>query len=273
MDNSQWPGLEDEPEKGKSDNTDFSVNADEGGEKLSCNQCDYKSEKVISMKRHITAKHGSARTANLKKRKSMESVKVESRSKEFKMDEDLSDSILNNLQDEFTSTQMGLEQEERIMAALEGGMKEAVDNDDPDEEKEEKEERSPVELEEKLEEERRKNALLQGRVNALEEIKEKQKRNMERMIKIGTDYKAELDKARALKGGADNAKLKKELKEVKALATELQKKVERLTSEKAKAEAEVTRLLKHNDHLEEALGRTKRPDQTQKPSKDCNGSC
>ena len=51
---------------------------------------------------------------------------------------------------------MGLEQEEKIMTALEGGMKEGAESVDPEEEKEES---KMEELEEKLEDERRKNAL------------------------------------------------------------------------------------------------------------------
>ena len=269
MENGQW-AMEQEVEiadKPKPDNTDFVLTEEEGEGKLSCNQCEYKTEKVVTMKRHITAKHGTTKVSNQKKRKSMESKKVESKTKEVKLDETLSESVMDNFGEEFTSTQIVLEQEEKLMAELEGVMKESTESLDLDEE--ENEESKVEELEEKLEDEKRKNAMLLGKVNGLEEIKEKQKRNMERMTKIGTDLKAELEKVRASKGAPENAKLKKELKEAKTLTSELQKKVEKLTLEKAKAEAEVTRLLKHNDHLEEALGRTRRQETTQRPTRDC----
>ena len=249
------------------DNLEFTLVMEDGQEKFACHLCEYKTDKAGSVKRHLSAKHGNARGSGQgRKRKSMESKKVESKAKEVKLEETLSESVMENLEEEFTSTQVVLEREEKIMEELEGGMN---FGDDDEDDEEESDENSAAEWEEKYEEEKKKNAVLQGKVNALEEIKERQKKNMDRMIKIGTDYKAELDKVKATKGSSENAKLKKELKEAKASINELQKKVEKLTTEKAKAEAEATRLLKHNDHLEEALERTKKPDPMQKASKDC----
>ena len=104
----------DTSEKVKVDNMDYSVILEEGQERFACNQCDFKADKGGSMKRHITTKHGIPRLAGQgKKRKSMESGKVESNSKEVRLDEDLSESIMENLGEEFTSTQVGLEEEEK----------------------------------------------------------------------------------------------------------------------------------------------------------------
>ena len=72
MENGQW-AMEQEVEiadKPKQDNTDFVLTEEEGEGKLSCNQCEYKTEKVVTMKRHITAKHGTTKMSNQKKRKS-----------------------------------------------------------------------------------------------------------------------------------------------------------------------------------------------------------
>ena len=271
-----------EPEKGgaalemsKIDNMEFTMFTENGKEKFACQQCEYTADKVGTIKRHISAKHGSARGSGPgRKRKSMDSKKTESSAKEAKMDDTLSESVMENLEEEFTSTQVVLEKEEKIMEELEGGMNFGRGDE---EEEEESDDNNAAEWEERYEEEKRKNVLLQGKINALEEIKEKQKKNMDRMIKIGTEYKAELDKVKASKGGPENAKIRRDLKEAKATINELQKKVEKLTTEKAKAEAEASRLLRHNDHLEEALERTRKPEPMQKTSKDCpywmEGSC
>ena len=254
-------------EKVKVDNMDYSVVLVEGQERFACNKCDFKADKSGSMKRHITTKHVSSRlTGQGRKRKSMESGKLESSSKEVKMDEGLSESIMEGLGKDFTSTQVEMEDDLKFMEAFEEDRKVDGENEELEEENEGG---NAAEMEEKYEEEKRKNALLQGRVNALEEIKDKQKQNMERMKKIVTDYKTDLDKARAAKGGGETAKVKKELKEAKASVSELQKKVEKLTTDKAKAEAEVARLMKHNNHMEEALDRTRRPEAMQKMTKDC----
>ena len=257
----------DTSEKVKVDNMDYSVVLVEGQERFACNQCEFKADKSGSMKRHITTKHVTARlTGQGRKRKSMESGKVESNSKEVRMDEGLSESIMEGLGKDFTSTQVEMEDDLKFIKELEDDRKVDGENDEIEEENEGG---NAVEMEEKYEEEKRKNAVLQGKVNALEEIKDKQKQNMDRMKKIVTDYKTDLDKARAGKGGAETAKVKKELKEAKASISELQKKVEKLTTDKAKAEAEVARLMKHNNHMEEALDRTRRPEAMQRVTKDC----
>ena len=70
-------------EKVKVDNMDYSVVLVEGQERFACNKCDFKADKSGSMKRHITTKHVSSRlTGQGRKRKSMESGKLESSSKE-----------------------------------------------------------------------------------------------------------------------------------------------------------------------------------------------
>ena len=255
---------------------EFTIFTENGKEKFACQQCEYRADKVGSVKRHISAKHGIARGSGMgRKRKSMDSKKLESNAKEAKMDDTLSETVMEKeFEEDFTSTQVTLEREEKIMEELEGGMNFGGEEE---EEEEESDDNDVTEWEERYEEEKRKNVLLQGKINALEEIKEKQKKNMDRMIKIGTEYKAELDKVKAAKGSSEIAKLRKDLKEAKASINDLQKKVEKLTTEKAKAEAEASRLLRHNDHLEEALERTRKPEPTQKTSKDCpywlEGSC
>ena len=274
---SPWPArieIEGEAsEKTRVDNMDYSTVMVEGHERFSCNNCDFKADKIRGIKRHITTTHVVMKVANVaKKRKSMESARTEDNAKEVKqvkMDEQLSESIMEDFGKEpFTSTQVEIEDQQKIMDALEEDMKN-VHQIEEAEEIEDNDERNTNELKEKYEEEKRKNIVLQGKVNELEEVKAKQKANMERMIKIVGDYKAELDKARAPKGGAEIAKVRKELKEAKSTISEMQKKVERLTTDKAKAEAEVARVMKHNSHMEEALQRTRRAETTQKPEKDC----
>ena len=163
------------------------------------------------------------------------------------------------------STQVEIEEQQRMMDELEEDMK----NVRQGEATEGAEDNDMNELKEQYEEEKRKNIVLQGKVNELEDIKAKQKANMDRMMRIVGEYKAELDKAKAAKGGAELAKVKKELKEAKSTISEMQKKVERLSTDKAKAEAEVARVMKHNNHMEEALQRTRRPETTQRSEKDC----
>ena len=90
-------------DEAKVDNNDFTVVEEEGQEKFQCNNCDVKLDKVISMKRHITSKHV-LKTPG-KKRKSMESAKVETNKKEAKIDDNLTDSIMEGLGSEYTSTQ------------------------------------------------------------------------------------------------------------------------------------------------------------------------
>ena len=79
-------------DEAKVDNNDFTVVEEEGHEKFQCNNCDVKLDKVISMKRHITSKH-IVKTPG-RKRKSMESAKVETNKKEAKIDDNLTDSIM-----------------------------------------------------------------------------------------------------------------------------------------------------------------------------------
>ena len=117
----------------------------------------------------------------------MESARTEDNAKEVKqvkMDEQLNESIMEDFGKEpFTSTQVEIEDQQKIMDALEEDMKN-VHQIEEAEEIEDNDERNTNELKEKYEEEKRKNMVLQGKVNELEEVKAKQKANMERMIKI-----------------------------------------------------------------------------------------
>ena len=110
----------------------------------------------------------------------------------------------------------------------------------------------------------KKNIVLQGTVNSLIETKDKQKAQLGRLSKLMKKQDSDLDKVKATKGGAEAAKVKKELKEAIAKNAMLVKQVESLTVEKAKAEAEVARVIKHNDFLEEAMGRKQKVDDKQK---------
>ena len=65
----------------KIDNNDFAVIEEEGQEKFQCDNCDFKTDKVISIKRRITAKHVMKTPG--RKRKSMESAKVETNTKQY----------------------------------------------------------------------------------------------------------------------------------------------------------------------------------------------
>ena len=96
----------------KVDNNDFTVVEEEGQEKFQCNNCDMKLDKVISMKRHITSKHV-VKTPG-RKRKSMESAKVETNKKEAKIDDDLTDSIMEGLGSEYTSTQSDIDNMDKL---------------------------------------------------------------------------------------------------------------------------------------------------------------
>ena len=117
----------DRSEKVKVDNMDYSVVLEEGQERFACDHCKFKADKSGGMKRHITTKHGTSRsTGQGRKRKSKESKKVESNSKEVKMDKEMSELVMEDLGVEFTSTQEGLEE---IMAALEGGEEEEIEDD------------------------------------------------------------------------------------------------------------------------------------------------
>ena len=257
-------------EKTKVDNMDYSTVVMDGQERFACNNCDFKSDKIKGIKRHITTTHVVMKVVNTtKKRKSMESAKTEENAKEVKqvkVDEQLSESVWENFgKVPVTSTQVEIEEQQRMMDELEEDMK----NVRQGEATEGVEENDMNELKEQYEEEKRKNIVLQGKVNELEDIKAKQKANMDRMMRIVGEYKAELDKAKAAKGGAELVKVKRELKEAKTTISELQKKVERLSTDKAKAEAEVARVMKHNSHMEEALQRTRRPETTQRSEKDC----
>jgi predicted nucleic acid-binding Zn-ribbon protein len=108
-----------------------------------------------------------------------------------------------------------------------------------------------------------KNIVLQGTVNSFIETKDKQKAQLDRLSKIMKKQDSDLEKVKATKGGAEAAKVKKDLKEAIAKNAELIKQVESLTVEKAKAEAEVARVTKHNNFLEEAMGRKQKDDEKQ----------
>ena len=126
----------------------------------------------------------------------MESAKTEENTKEVKqvkVDEQLSESIWEDFgKVPFTSTQAEIEEQQRMMDELEEDMK----NVRQGEATEGVEENDMNELKEQYEEEKRKNIVLQGQVNELEDIKAKQKANMDRMMRIVGEYKAELDKAK-----------------------------------------------------------------------------
>merc|ERR1712223_662907 len=123
-------------------------------------------------------------------RKSMESAKTEENSKEVKqvkVDEQLSESIWEDFgKVPFTSTQAEIEEQQRMMDELEEDMK----NVRQGEATEGVEENDMNELIEQYEEEKRKNIVLQGQVNELEDLKAKQKANMDRMMRIVGEYKA-----------------------------------------------------------------------------------
>ena len=100
-------------EEAKVDNNDFTVVEEEGQEKFKCNNCDLKLDKVISIKRNITSKHV-VKTPG-RKRKSMESAKVETNTKEAKIDDDLSDSLMEDLGSEYTSTQADIDNMDKLL--------------------------------------------------------------------------------------------------------------------------------------------------------------
>ena len=142
-----------------SDNNDFSVIEEEGQEKFQCDNCDFKTDKVISMKRHITAQH--IMKASGKKRKSMASAKVETNTKEAKID-DLTDSIMDNLGEEYTSTQADIDNMDKLLDKYESKLE---DNDKEesvlemktiDDTKDDNDISRLVELEEKYEAEKQK---------------------------------------------------------------------------------------------------------------------
>ena len=61
---------------------EFTIFTENGKEKFACQQCEYRADKVGSVKRHISAKHGIARGSGMgRKRKSMDSKKLESNAK------------------------------------------------------------------------------------------------------------------------------------------------------------------------------------------------
>ena len=129
---SPWPArieIEGEAsEKTRVDNMDYSTVIVEGQERSSCNNCDFKADKIRGIKRHITTTHVVMKVANMaKKRKSMESARTEDNAKEVKqvkMDEQLSESIMEDFGKEpFTSTQVEIEDQQKIMDALEEDMK------------------------------------------------------------------------------------------------------------------------------------------------------
>ena len=86
---SPWPArieIEGEAsEKTRVDNMDYSTVMVEGQERFSCNNCDFKADKIRGIKRHITTTHVVMKVANMaKKRKSMESARTEDNAKEVK---------------------------------------------------------------------------------------------------------------------------------------------------------------------------------------------
>ena len=100
----------------------------------------------------------------------MESAKTEENAKEVKqvkVDEQLSESIWEDFgKVPFTSTQAEIEEQQRMMDELEEDMK----NVRQGEATEGVEESDMNELKEQYEEEKRKNIVLQGQVNELEDI-------------------------------------------------------------------------------------------------------
>ena len=196
-------------EEAKVDNNDFTVVEEEGQEKFKCNNCDLKLDKVISIKRHITSKHV-VKTPG-RKRKSMESAKVETNTKEAKIDDDLSDSLMEGLGTEYTSTQADIDNMDKLLDEYES----KLENDSKDETvielethietKEEDAASKLEEIEKKYNDERNKNAVLHGTINLLNDTKDKLKEQIDRQARVLKKQSEELEKVKAIKGGTEAA--------------------------------------------------------------------
>ena len=200
----------------------------------------------------------------------MESAKVETNTKEARID-DLTDSLMEGFGAEYTSTQADIDNMDKLLDEYESKLEEdkdetVVEVEKPNEADDDDPYTRLEEIEEKYKAEKEKNAVLQGTVNMLNETKDKLKVQLDRQAKIMKKHSEDLEKVKAMKGGIEAAKAKKELKETKLRNADLIKQVENLMVEKAKAEAEVARVIKHNDFLEEAMEKTKK-DEDKQPKK------
>ena len=219
----------------------------------------------------------------------MESTVKETPGKELKLD-DLTESILDGLDDRFTSTQNSqvIEDPEKLLQELEQNLNKtesdkmydsvlSVDNSTKkvNEKSEDDFKTQLLNMEEKYKTDKSNNVILQGQVNSLEEDKTKLRGQLNRTLKLVNNHvKSGENKDSKIKV----AKLKKELKKANERKEDLLKEVELLKVSKAQTEADKNKMTKMYELLEEALDNKKKDDaEPSKPNIKCReyekGSC
>ena len=258
-------------EKSKVDNTDFSAFTVDGQERFACHHCDLKADKVGSMKRHITAKHGKLHKAKGEKRRRSNGVedsttkkKKEDGGKEEEFDESVVDKYLDN---DSSFTQSQIENYDAICEKYKNESNkeevEVIENKVDEALKEENDELKAklASLEEAMAEKEISMEICTGRNEALEREAidrkaqiEKYRRVIERMEQIikkqsGNQANVSEEKAKIKKL---NEEVKEREKKIGLLEKRLDDAVRKVGEEsnlRAKAEAEVLRSQKNIENL------------------------